>query len=245
MSAAITVSELVRVVLPRSNGLTSMLSAYFEDSGTHRNSQIVVTGGLIGAETNWSRFETAWKAKLADPLDGRKPPLREFHMAPCMLREGEFQGYSEAERNALRIPKYHSGFRCPRLFLRRSPTAVGPKCRNTRSKSSGSSDAPNSRAPSMNRSRWGFSSGGGGLRAGMDRMILLYLAKSPLIHWGFAALANQKVVGGTCRGNENRPKISAAYERSILTIASSILVFPPKPQLMLSICPGSISFDAP
>lgn len=40
-------------------------------------------------------------------------------------------------------------------------------CRNARSKSSGSSDAPCSRAASMNRSRWGFSSGAGGLRAGM------------------------------------------------------------------------------
>lgn len=40
--------------------------------------------------------------------------------------------------------------------------------RNMRSNSSGSSDAPTSRAVSMNRSRWGFSSGGDGLRAGMS-----------------------------------------------------------------------------
>ncbi len=41
--------------------------------------------------------------------------------------------------------------------------------RKARSKSSGSSDAPISRAVSMNRSRCDFSSGGGGLRAGIDR----------------------------------------------------------------------------
>jgi hypothetical protein len=39
------------------------------------------------------------------------------------------------------------------------------------SKSSGSSDVPIARAVSMNRSRWGFSSGGGVLRAGMKEFL--------------------------------------------------------------------------
>ena len=80
-----------------------MLTAYFDDSGTHRDSKIVLYGGLIGLdEKNWRAFDTAWKAKLADPLPQvSKPPLRRFHMTDCMARDGEFSGYSEPERNAV------------------------------------------------------------------------------------------------------------------------------------------------
>jgi hypothetical protein len=102
VSAAVSFVEIVHVVLPRSNvdGVIGMLTAYFDDSGTHGDSDVVVIGGLIGAEKHWSPFEIEWKAKLANPLPG-KPPLRRFHMAPCMARGGDFAGYSEGERDAV------------------------------------------------------------------------------------------------------------------------------------------------
>jgi hypothetical protein len=80
-----------------------MLTAYFDDSGTHRDSKIVLYGGLIGLdEKHWRTFDFAWKAKLADPLPrANKPPLRKFHMTDCMARDGEFFGYSEPERDAV------------------------------------------------------------------------------------------------------------------------------------------------
>lgn len=77
-----------------------MLIAYFDDSGSHDQSDVIVFGGLIGNEAIWTPFEAAWKAKLAAPLPG-KPRLKRFHMADCMARQGEFSGYSDAEADAV------------------------------------------------------------------------------------------------------------------------------------------------
>jgi Protein of unknown function (DUF3800) len=75
-----------------------MLAAYFDDSGTHTVSDIVVMACIIGTEAEWSRFEVAWKAQLLKPVSN-KPPLRRFHMTDCFNREKEFFGYSYAERD--------------------------------------------------------------------------------------------------------------------------------------------------
>jgi hypothetical protein len=77
-----------------------MLTAYFDDSGTHDNSLFVLLGGLYGTEKQWTPFDSAWRAKLASPLPG-KPPLKRFHMYDCVHGEGEFVGYNQAERDAL------------------------------------------------------------------------------------------------------------------------------------------------
>ena len=75
-----------------------MWTGYFDDSGTHRDSRVVVVGGLIGRVAQWESFEEAWKAKLADPLPKvKKPPLRKFALADCNSLKGEFLGYSPAD----------------------------------------------------------------------------------------------------------------------------------------------------
>jgi hypothetical protein len=77
-----------------------MLVGYFDDSGTHDDSEIIVWAGFVGSEDQWAGLTTAWTAKLAAPLPG-KPPLRRFHMSKCEARDGEFIDYSVAEKDAL------------------------------------------------------------------------------------------------------------------------------------------------
>ncbi len=77
-----------------------MLACYFDDSGTHAGSPVVVFGGLIGQKEHWEDFEPKWKAKLAKPLPG-KPPLKRFHMWDCQWGMGDYAGYSKGERDAV------------------------------------------------------------------------------------------------------------------------------------------------
>lgn len=77
-----------------------MLTGYFDDTGTHDNSPLIGFAGLIGNEEIWHLFEASWHEKLQRPLPG-KPLLERFHMADCMARQGEFQGYSVPERDAV------------------------------------------------------------------------------------------------------------------------------------------------
>ena|SRR5437763_810390 len=92
------IRELARIPLPRAciGGGICVLSACFDDSGTHTTSPFVVMACVIGSEAQWALFQSDWKARLLQPLPG-KPPLRKFHMTDCVNRRGEFQGYSEPE----------------------------------------------------------------------------------------------------------------------------------------------------
>lgn len=76
-----------------------MLTAYFDDSGTHAGSPVVLMGGLMGVERQWTDFESAWDAHLKAPLGGERPPLKRFHMYDCEHGEGEFGHWKKAERD--------------------------------------------------------------------------------------------------------------------------------------------------
>lgn len=98
----ISVYEIARLTLPRNweDGWLCMLTAYFDDSGTHADAEVVTIAGLVGVQSQWDLFERAWRAKLKAPLP-RKPSLKYFHMSPCEAREGEFRDYSKAECDAV------------------------------------------------------------------------------------------------------------------------------------------------
>jgi hypothetical protein len=81
-----------------------ILRAYFDDAGTHLNSDVVVMGGLVGTFAQWEKFEREWAARLADPLPGYgKPPLEMFHLSACVERwpGSEFEIYTDAEKDAV------------------------------------------------------------------------------------------------------------------------------------------------
>lgn len=75
-----------------------MIGGFFDDSGTHANSPLVVIGGLLGTDAQWDIFADHWKALLACPLPD-KEPLSSFHLSNCRAGEGEFERYRKAERD--------------------------------------------------------------------------------------------------------------------------------------------------
>jgi hypothetical protein len=73
-----------------------MLGAFFDDSGTHANSEVVVMGGLIGNEFEWEAFATHWQETLDSPFEGA-PKLPHFHLAECRSKNGLFRNWTQAQ----------------------------------------------------------------------------------------------------------------------------------------------------
>ena len=82
-----SVSAIMRMAFGRrmSGRFIAVLGAFFDDSGTHDDSSLVVIGGLLGTEEQWDAFEAAWTTRLANPLSD-KPPLKQFHLSACQKR---------------------------------------------------------------------------------------------------------------------------------------------------------------
>jgi hypothetical protein len=59
------------------DGLVMAMRGYFDDSGTHAGSKMVVYAGVIGRVAQWDAFEQAWRAVLAER------GLEHFHMVDC------------------------------------------------------------------------------------------------------------------------------------------------------------------
>ncbi len=78
-----------------------MLHCYFDDSGTHADSNLMVWGGLAGASGHFFKLDAAWRALLAEPLPG-KPPISKFGVGDCRWAEGDFQYYTPPERDRVR-----------------------------------------------------------------------------------------------------------------------------------------------
>jgi hypothetical protein len=77
-----------------------MLHAYFDDSGTHPGSEIVLMAGIFGYPNQLDFLSELWSKKLADPSPG-KLALKRFHMAECQASENEFAGWNRAATDFL------------------------------------------------------------------------------------------------------------------------------------------------
>jgi hypothetical protein len=75
----------------------TMLRAYFDDSGTHRSSNIVLVAGILGTEWQIKSLDRLWQMHVNRPLDGGKPPLRRYHATDCFNSTSEFSGWSRTE----------------------------------------------------------------------------------------------------------------------------------------------------
>lgn len=89
--------ELTDLICSRSapRRVIALLCAYFDDTGTHRDSRVVGIAGMIGEMSDWSSFDAKWVAKIA------QYGLSDFHATDCDNVAPEFDRLSGTERDAL------------------------------------------------------------------------------------------------------------------------------------------------
>ena len=77
-----------------------MLCGYYDDAGTHTESDVVAVGGLIGNVEQWEKSNgpgpSNWLTRFL-----ATPPLRAFHLSHCNAGMGEFAKYTIGERDAI------------------------------------------------------------------------------------------------------------------------------------------------
>jgi hypothetical protein len=78
-----------------------MLTAYFDDSGTHDSSRIVLVAGVCGTEWQIKSLDRMWGKIIENPLCGEKDPLRRFHAYDCDNSIGEFLRWKRVETDYL------------------------------------------------------------------------------------------------------------------------------------------------
>src|SRR6187200_3068742 len=76
-----------------------MLTAYFDDSGTHNSSEVVIWAGLFGNPNQWALLDDYWAAAKS-PCPGKEAITR-FHMWDCDQSLGECLGWKRHETDFL------------------------------------------------------------------------------------------------------------------------------------------------
>jgi hypothetical protein len=72
-----------------------MLTAYFDESGTHKDSKVFVIGGYVADDLQWEKFTEMWCKILSDF------GLQDFHMTDFENRRKHFKHLSNSERRIL------------------------------------------------------------------------------------------------------------------------------------------------
>ncbi len=76
-----------------------MLTAYFDDSGTHASAEITLLAGLYGYQNQWELFESLWAEVLLTTIPNKT--ARRFHATDCHASRGDFTGWSRHETDYL------------------------------------------------------------------------------------------------------------------------------------------------
>lgn len=100
MSVIWTAADVAEATRLPEAGRLLMIQWFFDDSGTHGNSAVVVWGGVVGTVPQFRFLEDRWNKLLANPPHGRKP-LSKFSQSDCQSCRGEFIDYSFAESQHL------------------------------------------------------------------------------------------------------------------------------------------------
>jgi len=74
------------------NSAMAMLSVFFDDSGTHAESQVAVAACFISDKPRWADFDEKWRVLLEDEQ------FTCFHMSDFLAREGEFKNWNDEKR---------------------------------------------------------------------------------------------------------------------------------------------------
>jgi len=75
----------------------ALLKAYFDESGVHANSDVILISGVVGTIDVWDNFDREWAKQLA------VPNVPYFHAYDCEVGEGEYQRLSKGLRESLTI----------------------------------------------------------------------------------------------------------------------------------------------
>lgn len=94
---ALSIAELIDVAHPRIHvyKATALLAAYFDETGTHGESELVLIAGLLTQGDIWKGFEAAWLAQL------KVFEVPYFHGAECEDGRGIFAALDRPLRNLL------------------------------------------------------------------------------------------------------------------------------------------------
>lgn len=96
MSPSTYLRETLRLAFPlgiRSSGrFMALLSAYLDDSGTHRGSKMVVLAGMLADQSAWERLTDGWQSVLAEY------ELPFFHMSKWSNRARPFDTWTDDQR---------------------------------------------------------------------------------------------------------------------------------------------------